>query len=142
MKSSARHKGRKLALQAIYQWQFTSETPSNIIVQFYEKKIPQNVDFEYFTKLLNGVISNQSTIDECMLPFLDRPITDINPVEMAILRLAIYELMSCLDVPYRVVINESLELTKTFGQEEGFKYVNGILDKVSRKVRAAEMQKN
>jgi N utilization substance protein B len=73
-----------------------------------------------------------------MKPILDRALKDINPVELAVLHLAIYELVYCIDVPYRVVINEALELSKTFGSVEGFKYVNGVLDKIARKVRVVE----
>lgn len=126
-----RRKARRLALQAIYQWQ---HNPSeNIESQFRKECNPKKVDVEYFSELVNGVINNTAKLDEQMLPFLDRPIKAINPVELAILRIAIYELVYRSEVPYKVIINEALEAAKVFGAEQGFKYINGILDKVVKK---------
>jgi len=128
-----RRKARRLALQAIYQWQ---HNPSeNIESQFRKECNPKKVDVGYFSELVNGVINNTANLDEQMLPFLDRSIEEINPVELAILRIAIYELVHRPDVPYKVIINEALEAAKVFGAEQGFKYINSILDKVVKKVR-------
>ena len=128
-----RRKARRLALQAIYQWQ---HNPSeNIESQFRKECNLKKIDVEYFSELVNGVINNTAKLDEQMLPFLDRPIKKINPVELAILRIAIYELIYRPDVPYKVIINEALEAAKVFGAEQGFKYINGILDKVVKKTR-------
>lgn len=128
-----RRKARRLALQAIYQWQ---HNPSeNIESQFRKECNPKKVDVEYFSELVNGVTNNADNLDEQMLPFLDRSIKEINPVELAILRIAIYELIYRSDVPYKVIINEALEAAKVFGAEQGFKYINGILDKVVKKTR-------
>jgi len=133
MKPSMRRKARRLALQAIYQWQ---HNPSeNIESQFRKECNLKKIDVEYFSELVNGVINNTAKLDEQMLPFLDRPIKKINPVELAILRIAIYELIYRPDVPYKVIINEALEAAKVFGAEQGFKYINGILDKVVKKTR-------
>lgn len=142
MKKSARHRSRELALQAIYQWQFTQDSISTLKTQFFEKSQHNKIDTDYFVKLLMGVITQVETLDEYMSPLLDRSLKELNPVELAVLRLGIYELVNCLEVPYKVVINEALELTKTFGSEEGFKYINGILDKVARKTRILEFQKS
>ena len=132
MKPQARHKARSLALQAIYQWQLVADDIVNIKMQFVDKINSKKVDAEYFNDLLDGVIKNVGAIDEVITPFLDRKIKDLDAVELAVLRLATYELMMRLDVPHKVVINEALELTKNFGSIEGYKYVNGVLDKVAR----------
>lgn len=136
---SARHRARELALQAIYQWQFTLDPVQVIEAQFSDKIKPKShIDKEYFINLLRGVIEFKDIIDKYMLEFSDRSLEELNPVELAVLRLGIYELAYRLDVPYKVIINESLELAKTFGSAEGFKYVNGILDKLAHKLRSAE----
>src|SRR3972149_7770176 len=135
MKPQARHKARSLALQAIYQWQLVADDVVNIKMQFVDKINSKKVDAEYFNDLLDGVIKNVGAIDEVITPLLDRKITDLDAVELAVLRLATYELMLRLDVPYKVVINEALELTKNFGSIEGYKYINGVLDKVARQLR-------
>jgi len=132
MKPQARRKARSLALQAIYQWQLVADDIVNIKMQFVDKINSKKVDAEYFNDLLDGVIKNVGAIDEVIMPLLDRKIRDLDAVELAVLRLATYELMMRLDVPYKVVINEALELTKNFGSIEGYKYVNGVLDKVAR----------
>ena len=132
MKPQARRKARSLALQAIYQWQLVADDIVNIKMQFVDKINSKKVDAEYFNDLLDGVIKNVGAIDEVITPLLDRKIRDLDAVELAVLRLATYELMMRLDVPYKVVINEALELTKNFGSIEGYKYVNGVLDKVAR----------
>lgn len=140
MKPSNRRRARKIALQAIYQWQLNAEPTSNIEAQFLAEANANKIDLEYFSDLLRGVIKNSAAIDEQITPFLDRKITELNPVELAVLRLASYELMFHLEVPYKVVINEALELAKTFGSVEGHKYVNGVLDKVARTIRSTEMK--
>ena len=132
MKPQARRKARSLALQAIYQWQLVADDIVNIKMQFVDKINSKKVDAEYFNDLLDGVIKNVGAIDEVIMPLLDRKIKDLDAVELAVLRLATYELMMRLDVPYKVVINEALELTKNFGSIEGYKYVNGVLDKIAR----------
>lgn len=135
MKPQARRKARSLALQAIYQWQLTADGEANIRQQFLEKLNPKKVDVEYFHALCAGVVKSVESIDQTVTPFLDRKIASLDPVELAVLRLATYELMHFLDVPYKVVINEALELTKNFGSIDGYKYINGVLDKVVRLVR-------
>lgn len=138
MKISNRRRARKLALQAIYQWQMNPETVSSIEAQFLVDANPKKIDLEYFSELLKGTISNVSLIDEHIKPALDREFKDLNPIELACLRLAVYELIFHLEVPYKVVINEALELTKLFGSVEGHVYVNGVLDKMARVIREHE----
>lgn len=133
----ARHNARRYALQAIYQWQIADASPAHIENEFLEHRIDKKLDLAYFKELLHGVPAHQQEIDEAMRPFLGRPLPEIDPVELAVLRIATYELLHRLDVPYRVVINEALELTKKFGSVEGFKFVNSILDRVAKKHRVA-----
>jgi transcription antitermination protein NusB len=141
MKTSNRRKARKLALQAIYHWQLNNE-PTNVIeAQYLAEANPKKIELEYFSDIVRGVVKNVATIDQLFVPFLDRKIGDLNPVELAILRLAIYELQYHIEVPYKVVINEALELAKLFGSKEGHKYVNGILDKVAKGLRKNEKPK-
>jgi N utilization substance protein B len=139
MKPQARHKARFLALQAIYQWQVTDDDIKSIKVQFLDKANSKKVDRDYFDDLLKGVVTNVAVIDETIAPFLDRKIGDLDLVELAVMRLATYELMKRSDVPYKVVINEALELAKDFGSVEGFKYVNGVLDKAAHLLRSEEI---
>lgn len=139
MNPNARRNAREFALQALYQWQMSHTPAPDIEAHFLKTQIKKkNVDLVYFKELINGVPTQQPILDKHMVGFLDRAITELDPIELAILRLAIYELTERLDIPYRVVINEALELTKKFGSVEGYKFVNGILDKVSKKLRAVE----
>lgn len=139
MKPAARHKARCLALQAIYQWEINHDSLASLQQQFLSNFNPNKIDKEYFLSLIQGVIENPEKIDAKMLPFLDRKIQELNKIELAILRLAIFELKDRPDVPYKVVINEALQLAKSYGSEDGYKYVNGILDKVAQKIRKNEI---
>lgn len=134
MKPSARRRARKLAVQAIYQWQLADTTLSDLVKQFLVEVNVKKVDVDYFRELLAVVLKHVDAIDAAFTPALDRKITELNPVELAILRLAVGELMFEKDVPYKVVINEALELTKTFGSTDGFKYVNAVLDKTGKEI--------
>ena len=127
---NARRKARRFALQAVYQWQMTGAVLGDIEKEFFEFNDINKFDVDYFRDLLRGVIEFNVRIDAEMSPALDRPIGELNPIELAVLRIAIYELFYQKNVPYKVVINEALELTKTFGSTDGFKFVNGVLDKV------------
>ncbi|MEW5756672.1 MAG: transcription antitermination factor NusB [Pseudomonadota bacterium] len=138
--SSSRHKARQCAVQALYQWQLTGQDVADIDRQFIEEHDMKGVKVDYFQELLHQVLLHLHELDDHMAPLLDRPVQEVDPVERAILRLGIYELKFRLDVPYRVVINEGVELAKTFGAEHGHKYVNSILDGVARQVRTAEIE--
>jgi N utilization substance protein B len=135
---SARRNARAYALQAMYQWQLTGTTIEEIQAEFLKYHIEKKVDLDYFKELINGVINFQQEIDQEMQPFLGRPLLEIDPIELGVLRIAIYELLKRPDVPYRVIINEALELTKKFGSVEGHKFVNGVLDRVAKKIRETE----
>lgn len=129
-----RHRARKLAVQAIYQWQLAATPWSELEKSFFTAVNIKKIDLEYLRFLLFNVINHVNDIDAMIIPILDRSLDDLNPVELAILRLAVCELLYQKDVPYKVVINEALELEKVFGSTDGFKYVNAILDKIRTKV--------
>jgi N utilization substance protein B len=140
MSRAARHNARERALQALYQWQLTGDNVSDIDAQFLDDQDMKEVDVPYFQELLHQVPARLHELDAVIGPFLDRPIDQVDPVERAILRLACYELMVRQEIPYRVVINEGVELAKVFGAEQGHRYINGILDKAAQQVRAVEVQ--
>lgn len=139
MNPTARRNARQSALQAMYQWQISAAPISEIELDFLVHHIKQKTDLDYFKELLHNIPKERDALDAHMKPFLSRPLEELDPIELAILRVAIYELAKRLDVPYRVVINEALELTKKFGSVEGYKFVNGILDQVARQLRATEI---
>lgn len=138
--SKARHKARRLATQALYSWQMSGQDLADIDMQYREEHDMSKVDEEYFVELLHQAPKHMAELDEQYASLLDRPIAEVDPVERAILRLGTYELLYRPDVPYRVVINEGVELAKTFGASDGHKYVNSILDGVAHKVREAEVK--
>lgn len=136
----ARKKARTLAMQALYQWALSGTALSQIEKEFQEQHDMLKVDSDYFHTLLFQIPKHLSEVDEAFTPHLDRKIEELNPVELTILRLGTYELLYRLELPYKVVIKESVSLTKTFGAEDGYKYVNAVLDKVARYLRKTEMQ--
>ncbi len=140
MKPGARRKARQFALQAMYQWQLAGTDISAIEIQFFEDFDFKDTDKAYFRELLYGIPKQASTLDEYIRPLLDRSIDELGPVEWAILRISCYELLNRLDVPYRVVINEGIELAKVFGATEAHKYINGVLDKLAQQLRTMEIE--
>lgn len=138
-KTAARRKARRFATQALYQWQMTGDSLSGIETQFRTDNDMRKTDVAYFHEILHGVPECMNELDTAFSPFLDRDLNDLDQVERAILRLSTYELLKRIDVPYRVVINEGIELAKMFGATESHKYVNGILDKVAQRARYQEM---
>lgn len=137
MKPAARRKARKLAVQAVYSWQLSQNTFSEIEAQYLTDNDTSKVDVDYFLQLLNGVGSHYKSLDNTLSPFLDRPINELDPVELAVLRIAAYELRERLDVPYKVAINEAIELAKSFGADDSHRFVNGVLDKAVDSLRPA-----
>lgn len=129
---AARHKARHFAMQALYQWQMTQQGPGEIERQFLEDQPVQGADLDYMHDLIQGVIENVEHLDEVFSPFLSRPLEDLDQVDKAILRLGTFELLYRQDVPYKVVINESIMLAKSFAERESHKFINGVLDKVVR----------
>ena len=136
--SRARSQARRRALQALYQWQMTGQDLCDIDRQFLEEQEMGKVDIDYFKELLHQIPKLVDELDGQCDVFLDRPMSQIDPVEQAILRIGSYELEKRLDIPYRVIINEAVELAKAFGAEQSHKYINGVLDKVAQEQRAAE----
>lgn len=140
MNPTARRNARYYALQALYQWQIAqtpiAEIEADFLIQHIRKK---NTDRDFFRELVQSIPKIVDELDHEMEPFLSRPLQELDPVELTILRLGIYELAHRPDIPYRVSINESLELTKQFGSVEGYKFVNGILDQVAHKIRQPEI---
>lgn len=138
MKPSPRRKARELAVQAVYSWQMSDNSVTDVEVHFLTENAKRRFEIEYFQKLFRGVTSQVSSLDLAIEPHVDRPLDDIDHIEKAILRVAIFELSDCLDVPYRVVINEAIELAKLFAADDSHKFVNGVLDKTVKLIRPNE----
>jgi N utilization substance protein B len=138
VKPTPRRKARELAVQAVYSWQLSQNSVADVETNFLTENSARRFDIPYFQQLLRGVTHNVSSIDEKIAPHVDRPLDDVDHVEKAILRVAVFELSDCLDVPYRVVINEAIELAKSFAADDSHKFVNGVLDKVVKLVRPNE----
>jgi N utilization substance protein B len=137
--AKARGKARRFAMQAIYQWQMTGDDVSVIEKQFTDENRFASVDADYFSELLHGSTGDTSELDKLLEKYMDRVISLVDPVERAILRLACYEFLKRLDVPYRVILNEAVTLTKKFCAAKSHTFVNAVLDKVARETRKAEM---
>ncbi|ASJ97497.1 MULTISPECIES: transcription antitermination factor NusB [Shewanella] len=133
MKPSERRKARRLAVQAIYSWQLSGNNVADVEHEFLTEQKIDGVDVSYFRELLSGTTTKSAQLDELIIPHLERPFDEVSPIEKAVLRIAAYELTFRKDVPYKVAINEAIELAKAFGAEDGHKFVNGILDKIVAK---------
>ena len=139
---SPRHRARELALQGIYQWRITAGDDAQIEKQIHAEKNLGRYDKELFSRLLRGALGQHHELEALLAPHLDRPLAELSPVEFAVLLLGTFELSQHLDVPYKVVINEAVELAKTFGGTDGHKFVNGVLDKLAAQMRAAEVRED
>lgn len=136
----ARARARRSAIQAYYQWQLTSQPVNDIIREFENDRSElKKADVEYFRDILAGMTASGDELDEILSTVLDRPPAELDPIERAILHLGCYELVHRPDLPWRVSINEAVELAKMFGAEQSHKYINGVLDKIAHRFRAAEM---
>lgn len=136
--AGSRRKARQAALQALYQWQLTQQPPAQVERDFLGSDAARGADIEYFHELLTNVTANTAELDGDLQPHLDRQIAEIDPIERAILRIGAYELRARLEIPYRVILNEGVELAKTFGADQSHKFVNAVLDKTAAQLRAAE----
>lgn len=136
MKPAARRKARRLAIQAVYSWQLSGNSVSEIEAEFLTENDVSKVDVDYFQDLLRGVTGQRENLDQALSPFTDRPFVDLDQIERAILRVAAFELKVRLDVPYKVVMNEAIELAKAFGADDSHRFVNGVLDKAIDTLRA------
>jgi N utilization substance protein B len=133
-----RHRAREFALQGLYQWLLNNEPAATIVKNIRVAHGFEKADGEYFTELLNGTIAQSVELRETLAPTVDRPIAELSPIEHAVLLLGAWELKNKIEIPYRVVINEAVELTKSFGGIDGHKYVNGVLDRLAGKLRPEE----
>ncbi|HSG12073.1 MAG TPA: transcription antitermination factor NusB [Gammaproteobacteria bacterium] len=137
----ARARARRFAMQALYQWDLSGTDLPLIRKQFLVNEDFSKADQPYFMELLTALPKQTDVIDRHITDLIDRPFEQLNPVERAILRIAVYELLERMDVPYRVVINEAVQLAKKFGAEQGHAFVNGVLDKAAGVLRTREYRK-
>jgi len=140
--AKARGKSRRLAMQAVYQWQMTADSITGIKQQFLDDNNFSSVDSDYFSELVSGVASSISELDPLLEKYMNRTMESVDPVERSVLRLATYEFLNRLDVPYKVVLNEAVNITKEFCAEKSHTFVNAVLDKVAKEVRQIETQSN
>ncbi len=134
-KISPRRRARECAVQALYSWAISQNSPEIIELNFMTEQDMKGVDTPYFRKLFRQTVENVEAVERTMQGYLDRSLAELDPVEKAVLRLAVYELQFEADVPYKVVINEAIEVAKVFGADESHKYINGVLDKIAPVVR-------
>ncbi len=134
-----RHRAREFALQGLYQWLLNNESASTVVNHIRGAHGFDKADAEHFTVLLNGAIGSSVELRAMFAPLVDRGINELSPIEHAVLLIGAYELKNNLEIPYRVVINEAVELTKSFGGIDGHKYVNGVLDKLAANLRSEEV---
>lgn len=137
---STRKKARQLLVQALYQWQISGSDIGSIEAEFFTDNNMSKVDTDFFRELLHGIPGKLDEIDGAYEPHLDRKLGDLDPISRALLRMGTYELSFRIDVPYKVVINEAVNLAKKFGPTDAYKYINSILDKVAMATRAVEIK--
>ena len=140
MKPSTRTRARRLALQGLYEWQVSDNKPAEIEMQYLVEKETGNVDVGYFRELIRKIPLHCEELDSHIAPLVPRPLHEVDPVELAVLRLGTYELVFHAEIPYRVVINEAVELAKMFGAEQGHRFVNGIMDRLAASLRSLEVK--
>jgi len=133
-----RARARRRALQALYAWQMSGGEVGQVISQFAHEQAHEIADLEYFEDLVRGVVRHRAALDQALAAYLDRTVEEVDPIERAVLRVAAYEMIHRIDVPYRVVLNEAIEIAKRFGSEHGHTFVNGVLDRAASEWRAAE----
>ena len=136
--SNKRRKAREFALRALYQWQVTGQDVGDVVTQYLAGSDVRKFDVPYFQELVRGVPTHLDELDANLSPLLDRPVEQVDLVERAVLRLGAYELQHHTEIPFRVVINEAVELAKRYGAEQGHRYINGVLDRLARALRPYE----
>lgn len=139
MKPATRSRARRLAMQGLYEWQMSGNQVERIAAQYVVEKDMRNLDEAYFRELLTQAVAHAAEMDQQIAAHIDRKYEEIDPVEKAILRLGAYELAHRLDIPYKVVINEAVELAKTFGADQSHKFINGVMDKLAAELRKVEV---
>ena len=133
-------RSRRLALQAVYQWLIAETESAALIAQFLDDDMMKRADADYFQYLVLGVLKEVPDLEILFADFLDRPIEQLDPIEHAVLLVGCYELEHCPELPYRVAINEAVELTKTYGATDSHRYINGVMDRMARKLRETEIR--
>jgi N utilization substance protein B len=136
---SPRRRARELAMQGVYQWRLSGEDIAAIEQMTRDEKSLGRYDAELYSDLLRGTLNRVPVLTEAITPHLDRPVGELSPVEYSVLLIATYELAHHPETPYRVIINEAVELAKTFGGSDGHKFVNGVLDKLAAQLRTVEI---
>lgn len=137
---AARSRSRRRALQAVYAWQLSHTPVEKVLEQFSNEQDMEIADLPYFEALVRGVINGHKALDQALSMYVDRPMEHVDPIERAVLRLAAFEMRDRLDVPYRVIINEAIEIAKRFGSDHGHTYVNGVLDQAAGQWRSVEIK--
>jgi transcription antitermination protein NusB len=135
---SARRRARELTIQGLYQWLISQNDFSNIITFLEEDEEFSKADAKYLNRLLEGILTGHVALQETLQTHIDRPLNDLSPIEHAALLMGLYEMIHCIDVPYKVIVNEAVEVTKIFGGVDGYKYINGVLDKMAPQIRSHE----
>lgn len=138
----ARVRARRNTVQALYEWFMTNKDVKDILTEFedYDNE-NKEIDFAYFKELLKGSVKHSKELDEYVTPLIDRDLDKLDKIERSLLLIGCYELKYNQEIPWRVVVNESVELAKVFGAEDSYKYINGVLDKLARELRATEIEK-
>ncbi len=138
--AGARTRARELMVQALYQKQIAGHSTAELVEQFQQQAAYQRVDQDYFNELFPAISDGQEALQERIDDLIDRPLAQLDPVELAILLIGVHELQHRIDIPYRVVVNESVNLAKRFGSIEGYKYINACLDVAAQAIRTIEIQ--
>ena len=138
--AGSRRISREFVLQGLYAWLVGGADATLIAANLAEDEGFKRVDEAWFRHILYGVLKDEDLLSSRIAPFLDRPLSELSPIERGILLIGAYELVHCPDVPYRVVINEGVELAKKYGGTDGHKYINGVLDKLAQEARATEIE--
>ena len=137
--AKGRSNARKKAMQALYQWHMSGNDLGEIETQFHEEQNMEKVDVEYFSALLHGVPTEINSLDELIAKYSDRADSELDPIEQTILRLSSYEIKNRIDIPYKIIISESLTLAKLFGSDKSHAFVNSVLDKLAKELRKVEI---
>jgi transcription antitermination protein NusB len=135
---SARRRARELTVQGLYQWLISKNDFSSIITFLEEDEEFGKADAKYLNRLLEGILAGHIALQETLQAHIDRKLSDLSPIEHSALLMGLYEMIHCIDVPYKVIVNEAVEVTKVFGGVDGYKYINGVLDKMAPQIRTHE----
>lgn len=136
----ARERARRTAMQALYEVFLSNKSVAEILNRYVDDDALKRADRDYFRKLVKGACEQRQQLDESITPLLDRPLKELDPVELSILHIGIYELIYEPEMPSRAIINEAVELAKMFGATDSHKYINGIMDRAARQIRARQFQ--